>query len=213
MPTPGYNPFKTRIDFYRLIRNIKLRKLFGDSPLVFQPFKKPSTFVPNVQDTAITVFERLVLKEIEDLEKNKIKTRYNLTREQVSRLRALALDPTLTIKPADKGGGLVILDTDVYQQEVLRQLEDRNFYEKLEHDPTSTFQKLVRIVLSEGLALDFITKDLYDFMLNTRKCQFSISCLRFSSPASHQGDVPSWRPIHPCLRTYPNLWTLYFNLS
>lgn len=35
---------------------------------------------------------------------------------------------------------------------------------KISHDPTLAIQKLIKFVLSEGLVLDYITKDLFDFM-------------------------------------------------
>lgn len=81
VPTPTYNPFRTRTDLYKFCRNIKLRKLFGDSPLTQQPFRKPSIFVPNIQDVTVTIFERLILKDIECLEKTKMKVRYNLSKQ------------------------------------------------------------------------------------------------------------------------------------
>lgn len=40
------------------------------------------------------------------------------------------------IKPADKGGGLVLLDRKDFKFEVYRQLEDEVFYRKLHTDPT-----------------------------------------------------------------------------
>lgn len=93
-----------------------------------------------------------------------MKVKHNLSKQESLCLENLASDWSITIKPADKGGGLVILDSVVYKQEIVRQLSDNNFYKKIDHDPTQTIQKLIRIVLSEALALDYINKDLFDFL-------------------------------------------------
>lgn len=141
---------------------------------------------------AFSVFERLVLRDLDTFERNKPKIRYNLNREQMALLKALAQDSSITIKPADKGGGLVILDSDVYDQEVLRQLNDCNFYLKLEQEPTSQYQKQVRVVLSEGLALDQISKDLYDFLY----VEYPRVPLFYVLPKIHKpGFPPKGRPI------------------
>lgn len=49
-----------------------------------------------------------------------MKVRYNLSKQQSLCLKTLASDDTITIKPADEGGGLVILETVVYKQEITR---------------------------------------------------------------------------------------------
>lgn len=107
------------------------------------------------------MFEKLVLRDLENLEFTRIKFRQNISKEDRLCLQNLAADSSITMKPADKGGGLVILDTDIYKHEVRRQLDDEMLYRKIEQDPV---QKQVRTVLSKGLALDFISKDLFEFM-------------------------------------------------
>lgn len=192
VPTLKYNPFRTRIDLYKLCRNIKRRKLFGDSPTAQQLFKKPSTFVPNIQDAAVTVFEGLVFKDIDCLEKTHMKVRYNLSKQQSLSMEALAADKSITIKPADKGGGLVVLDSTTYKQEITRQLNDENFYKKIDQDLTLTIQKQIRVVLSEGLALDYINKDLFDFLY----VEFPQVPVFYILPKIHKpGFPPRGRPI------------------
>lgn len=69
VPTPAYNAFHTRVDLFKLFRNIKLRQFFCPSTTdVVRPFKKKSTFVPNICDPAISVFEKMVLKDVAELE-------------------------------------------------------------------------------------------------------------------------------------------------
>lgn len=98
------------------------------------------------------------------MESSSIRVKHNLTQNETKCLQTLAEDNTITIKPTDKGGGLVLLDTVTYEQEIDRQLNDKVYYKKLPGDPTSKVQNLIRVVLSEGLAQDLITKELHDFL-------------------------------------------------
>lgn len=56
------------------------------------------------------------------------KDKNNLTREQTTALYELKNNKEIVIKPADKGGATVILDTEAYIHEALRQLENRTYY-------------------------------------------------------------------------------------
>ena len=53
----------------------------------------------------------------------------------------------IVITKADKGGAVVILDTDAYINEAKRQLEDNNCYMKLTHDPTDIHAEKVKHTL------------------------------------------------------------------
>ncbi|CAH2315102.1 Hypothetical predicted protein [Pelobates cultripes] len=56
----------------------------------------------------------------------------------------------ITIKPADKGGGVVILDTKDCVEENLRLLGDTSTYQMLEKDPTLQFMERMRGLLEYG---------------------------------------------------------------
>lgn len=165
VPTPSYNPFHTRVDLFRLFRNIKLKKFFGQTTSIDTcPFKRKSTFVPNVIDPSISVFEKLVLRDVADLEKTRYKVKNNLTKDQLSSLYNLASDKSLTLKSADKGGGIVLLDSDMYIQEAYRQLNDPSSYSRIKEDPTKSIMSIIRVTLQEVLSLDYIDKNLADFL-------------------------------------------------
>lgn len=59
--------------------------------------------------------------------------RYNLTNQEFSALNKLKNNSNLVIKPADKGGSLVIMDKDNYLTEAYKQLNDKNYYKKLKN--------------------------------------------------------------------------------
>lgn len=127
-------------------------------------FKKRSTFVPNVSDACISVFEKLVLRDLETVEASTMRIRHNISKRDSECLKELADYQSITIIPADKGGALVVLDRDIYCQEIKRQLNNETFYRKITYDPTLAIQRLIKIVLSEVLALDYISKELFDFL-------------------------------------------------
>lgn len=66
-------------------------------------------------------------------------------------LSELSNDPTIVIKPADKGGAIVVQDIDRYRNEVLRQLSDTRFYQKLKKDPIEEYQHDIFRFLQNGL--------------------------------------------------------------
>ena len=68
-------------------------------------------------------------------------TRPNITREEREAIRQLKDNNNIIIRPADKGGAIVILDLDDYINEGLRQLNDTNVYRKLSGNPTLNFNR------------------------------------------------------------------------
>ena len=49
--------------------------------------------------------------------------------------RSLSADKDIIIKEADKGGSVIIMDTDHYKSMVSGILMDESYYEKLRNDP------------------------------------------------------------------------------
>ncbi|XP_072912335.1 uncharacterized protein [Hemitrygon akajei] len=73
---------------------------------------------------------------------------FNLSPSECSALRSLHTNPNLTIKPADKGGAVVVWRTDLYLAEAQRQLSDTSSYLPLDHDPTKEHQAIVSYTIS-----------------------------------------------------------------
>ena len=64
-------------------------------------------------------------------------TKKNIETTQLKALRELSLNNNIVIKPADKGGAMVILNWADYVAEGLRQLSDQNFYQPIDDDLTT----------------------------------------------------------------------------
>ena len=61
-------------------------------------------------------------------------SKLNLTRSQNLTLVALSKNPHITIKSADKGGAICILDTRDYISKIRDHLCDNTTYRRLDHD-------------------------------------------------------------------------------
>ena len=61
----------------------------------------------------------------------------NLKEDEQQALRELRRRSDIVVKPADKGGAVVVWSRDLYNQEANRQLSDNRFYDqRLDRDPT-----------------------------------------------------------------------------
>ena len=69
--------------------------------------------------------------------------------EEWAALKNLNKRKDIVIKPADKGGAVVVWRSDLYQQEAFRQLSDKSFYAKVDKDLTLTNQKLVKKTIQD----------------------------------------------------------------
>ena len=103
-------------------------------------------------------------KEIK--KKNNKKFKRNLKKEEWTAISTLRNNRDIVIKPADKGGNIVIMNKQDYIQEGLRQISDSNHYEILEEDPTQTYNNQLYQVLQQATNLntidDKIKKTLYN---------------------------------------------------
>ena len=71
-------------------------------------------------------------------------------------MRGLHNNPDVTIKPADKGGRIVIMNTTYYIQETQRQLSNSQHYRILNTDPTVTYNKYIYHIIDQAWRLGII---------------------------------------------------------
>ena len=82
--------------------------------------------------------------DIQKLNFNKSLKFSNLSKEEWTAHQNLKTRDDIVIKPADKGGAVVVWRTDLYKQEAFRQLADTKFYAKVNKDLTQANQKIVK---------------------------------------------------------------------
>jgi hypothetical protein len=116
-----------------------------------QPFfnKTQSSFTPSVgRDLYLDFYITAVTKEIlQSANKNR---RYsNINKSEMESLRKLSQDKSIIIKKADKSNTIVIMDTCDYKLEVLRHLDDKNYYEKISKNPSESVKHNISMCIEK----------------------------------------------------------------
>ncbi|XP_077117394.1 uncharacterized protein LOC143773978 [Ranitomeya variabilis] len=98
----------------------------------------------------------------------------------------------IVIKPADKGGNIVIWPTKLYEAEAYRLLRDTSCYKKLTYNPLSSYKEQLRKILWKAEERHIITTEVRDILLVKDP---RISTL-YLLPKVHKNlRVPPGRPI------------------
>ena len=87
-----------------------------------------------------------------------------MTSDKRLKLRYLSENRNLTIKAADKGGKIVIMDTADYIEHCELLLNDREFYEKLDANPMLIYTTEVKQKIDDMLKTSYITKQEYNYL-------------------------------------------------
>ena len=92
---------------------------------LYSPSREPylNTYVENIRQNII-----------EELTKKRRFQRNNLNARERAALIRLSDDRNIVIKPADKGAATVILNSEGYVAEALRQLDNTEYYKKVDRD-------------------------------------------------------------------------------
>ena len=126
----------------------------GISNRLMNPFKTASNWTPpsgrnNNLDSYIRKIEKELDVLVHDLNTTTIKLHDNLSFNQRRALHYLKGNNNIVIKPADKGGSIVIMDKDNYVKETCTQLYDGRFYKQIDHDPTPALTNKPNLLINE----------------------------------------------------------------
>ncbi|KAJ1200190.1 hypothetical protein NDU88_004017 [Pleurodeles waltl] len=105
----------------------------------------------------VVVFERAVIHDVAALGVKNEHAFVNLSRPEKEAIRELNQNLAIIIKPAVKGGVIVIQNMETYHQEYLRLLSDTRDYKILPVDPTRETQREIRILVEEAVTNGWIT--------------------------------------------------------
>lgn len=198
----------------RIVRNLKIKAFFRDRDKKGEPkkFEPPSTWTPSIgrmpQD-AVKIINNI------NLETNKILqhcpgTRNaelllpgprNLDREETAALKSLQENRDIVIKPADKGGAIVLIDREAYVSEALRQLDNPKYYKQLEEPIYPNNIDKINTILDKLCLSDKINKKQYKFLSadpdSVRARTFYLLPKIHKKPESwpQPGRMPEGRPI------------------
>lgn len=194
-PSSGnINEFELYQDLDNFARNLRLREYFHDHPTGSKkPFPGLSDrmFTPSEQrDKHLDMYISAVQKDIISTFEKRLPVRGNLGSDEHEALKSLSEDTGIVIKPADKGGAVVIMNKNDYLKEGQRQLTDETFYRKLAADPTMQFEAEIIDALKSLLRDGNITHAMYKAMLpqNSKPGHF------YLLPKIHKENNPG-RPI------------------
>ncbi|XP_062601156.1 uncharacterized protein LOC134262845 [Saccostrea cucullata] len=104
----------------------------------------------------------MCLKNSADTNLAETNVKSNISRKEQNALKDLSEDSSIIIKEADKGGAIVIMDRDHYKEMVMSQLQDDQFYKKLDQNgDRQTMRRIER--LTKKFAGEF-TKNEIDYL-------------------------------------------------
>ena len=149
--TKKTDEFTVKEDTEKFLRRVKLKAHFHDKEKPsdepqrdeFESLKpRKSNWTPlDGQFTSVDLFVKKCRVDIQKLNFNKNLKFSNLSKEEWTAHQNLKTRDDIVIKPADKGGAVVIWHTDLYKQEAFRQLADTKFYAKVYKDLTQANQR------------------------------------------------------------------------
>ena len=146
---------------------------------------------PSSQDQNCDSYRNLTQREIlKELDISPSYRRFNLPKSERQAIKTLANNDKITIKPADKGGKIVIQDTTDYISECERQLENTVHYKRLYTDPTAELNLIIKNKLEQGIKDGHISTEEFEVLYNRdpRTSNF------YTLPKIHKTNNPG-RPI------------------
>ena len=203
IPTPKKEcPAKLLQDILLYDRRLRLKYFFHqDSATTTESIEEPNSTLhpssqwtlPSGQDPSLESYRSTIihstLKEIKKKDNKKFKR--NFKKGEWIAINTLRRNENIVIKPADKGGNIVIMNKEDYIHEELMQLSDQNFYEELEEDPTQNYNNQIYQVLHQAANLNIIDDKMKKHYI-TKHLE---------------------SPISTCYQKYINLTTLAYLLS
>lgn len=92
-------------------------------------------------------------------------TFHNTSREEKEAIHQLSLNRDIIIKPADKGGAIVLQTYIDYDKECKRLLNDQRKYGILTEDPTESIRIRIATMVEEALSHNWVSKKEADFLI------------------------------------------------
>lgn len=157
-PNKNINKFNLFIDIEKYIRKLNIRKHFSghktnpttketEDPFVHSSLKNNSVFNPKKgSNQYIEVFRNMVQDEVRLIETSKQQNNQKIWEG----IKKLEENKQIVVRPADKGGGLVILTKENYNKELQRLLRDTTTYKLLKSNPTTKLKKELLTWISKG---------------------------------------------------------------
>lgn len=171
-----------------------LRYFFKDSTTNApnHPFKGKSQFTPPLPDnTNLLEYVSRVYLELTSHNNNHTFTHNNYSSEEIASLKSLQNNEELIVKPADKGGAIVIWPKDDYLREASNQLDNTAHYKYIADNPFPSVITNIQKFISNAHKAKLIDYTTYQFLLPPIPTRIPTLYLL---PKIHKPDIPG-RPI------------------
>lgn len=149
-PEKSLDKFETYIYLKKFMRKLNLKKHFftnKDTRIRKEPLyvhtglKNNSIFNPTTSgNQCMGAFQKMVEDDLRKLDKRS----NHKTKHVWKTIKALGERKEVVIRPADKGGGLVILNKSDYEEEIENLLWVENTYKKRNKNPKRTYEKKLK---------------------------------------------------------------------
>ncbi|CAJ0963613.1 unnamed protein product [Ranitomeya imitator] len=212
-PTYRYRTFDLDMDLQRFFRSLRLKVYFSDpqnqvvntvrAPTAPQlltaeslGLRTKSPFRPPRGSHALETFIQFIQNSFQSLrgevEMGRLYYPPNLTLSERQSLQSLQSDSSLIIKPADKGGAIVIMDKSDYLREIRRQLDNTTVYQKLDSNPTQAIRNRISRILQQYTELGVLDLKTCNYLTNDHP----VTPVFYTLPKIHKNvEHPPGRPI------------------
>ncbi|XP_078510994.1 uncharacterized protein LOC144770387 [Lissotriton helveticus] len=198
VPTSKPDHFTVKTELFKFFRKIRLKYFFRNANPYVNPshtgLRIPSTFVPpsGSMSHKILAYEAVVWRDVNSVLTEKSFTKYNTSKSERTALLSLANNTEVVIKPADKGGAIVVQDVSKYESEINRQLMDGISYQQLRSDPSKAIALEILELTKEGHDQGFLSKNEFDYLNQQHPRLATI----YTLPKIHKSmEDPPGRPI------------------
>lgn len=191
-----------QLDMQNYHRKIKLATFYRDSEgRQILPFTGTSTWTPPLEKLPSEI--KTLIREDWQIFKNQYKfvaEKCNISLAEVKALRELQHMKHIVLKPADKGSAIVILSREQYILEVERQLNDTEYYKKLDKPIYVDTIPIVRDIVDKLKKDKFINSKQRQYLMGSqepRERRFYILPKIHKDPTKWTVpfEVPPGRPI------------------
>lgn len=143
---------------------------------------------PSTNNEHIEVFKKMVIKDLEQLKFSRISESQHIQQG----IKQLEANKDIIIRPADKGGAIVVLTKEYYHQELMGQLNDNNTYLKLSSNPTREYKRDLSSLIQKGINKNILSKKESRYLVPDT-CRVPII---YTIPKIHKNaEAPPGRPI------------------
>lgn len=174
---------KVDSDMDSFYRRVKLHAHFNDPEKAFVDHNQPEDDFANIQRKtstwtpadgefrAVDTFIKACTSDLKHRNRQKMyHNSCNLSPGELTALRELREDCNIVIRPADKGGAVVAWRRDLYDTEVLRQLNNNTVYEEVNEDITERNNEVIKQVVHDEIQASHLPSSAVNLINENPRC-------------------------------------------